>query len=201
MLKNSTSSEGVPTMVPRITSLVVIVVAVLGMGIYWLVTRPTPEETSLKNFFQEFRQGHYVEAEDITVGKDFYKMAAQTKVRDTDGKKYLIGDYFPESRKTLLQISVENYVKMHIVKWKYLRLDTQKLGENESAVAFRIELGIKDYTGGDVFGDVREGRIEGTAYMKKEDDSWKVEKFDFALFSDNGLTLSPYLSQAGTVGY
>lgn len=173
-----------------------LMLALLSFGIFWFFTRPTPEERAMVNFFAEFKKSHYEEAEDYTVGSDFWRMAADTSVLDTDGQTYTIGDYFPESRKAILQISIETYVKPHIAKWKYLSMDTSRLTDTDSTVDFRIELSIRDFTGGNRFGVVNEGRMEGIAFMIKENDDWKVERFDLTFFSDEGFELAPYLERA-----
>jgi hypothetical protein len=170
--------------------------ALCSVGIYWFLNRPTPEESALTNFFSEFKKGKYTEAELQTVGSDFWEMASETSVRDTTGAEYLIGDYFPESRKELLKISIETYVKAHIAKWDYLNMDTQRLSESESVVHFRLAIGIRDFSGGNLIGEVNEGRVEGTAFMQLTDDGWKIKRFELALFSDEGLVLAPYLEQA-----
>lgn len=172
------------------------ILALLSVGVYWFINRPTPEERVMVDFFAEFKQGNYGEAEDYTAGSDFYRMAADTAVRDTSGAEYTIGDYFPESRKAILEISIETYVKSHIAKWKYLFMDTQELSETESEVHFRFELAIRDFSGGSLLGVTNEGLVEGTAYMVLEEEVWKVERFDLALFSDEHLELAPYLEQA-----
>ena len=182
-------------MIPRVTITVAFVLAVVGLGSYWLLTRPTPEENALRGFFTEFRQGHYEEAQAFTVGDDFYKMAAATSVRDTDGTRYLIGDYFPENRSGILRMAIESYVRPHVRKWHYLSMDTQRLSADESVVTFRLEVAIRDYTTGNLFGDTHEGRVEGKAFMKRENAKWVVEKLELNLFSDGGLKLAPYLKQ------
>jgi len=177
---------------------VALIVALLSMGVYWLVTRPTPEEKALKEFFREFRMGHYPEAQNLTSGDDFYEMAAATSVRDSNGTQYLIGDYFPPERSFVLQASIETYVKPHIAKWKYLSMDTQRIEDGGSVVHFRIELAIRDFTtSGGLLGTVHDGRVEGTAHMALENGHWVVERFDLNLFSDEGLVLADYLSRAG----
>lgn len=180
----------------RTIAFIALVLALLSIGIYWFINRPTPEERAMVNFFAEFKKSHYEEAEDYTLGSDFWRMAADTSVRDTNGQTYTIGEYFPESRKAILQFSVETYVKPHIAKWKYLSMDTTRLTDTDSAVHFRIELSIRDFTGGNMLGVVDEGLMEGTAYMEKENDDWKVERFDLTFFSDGGLELAPYLERA-----
>jgi hypothetical protein len=174
---------------------VAIVVAIIGLAVYWYVSRPTPEEKTLKEFFSDFREGDYSAAQALTVGNDFYKMASSTSVRDTDGKKYLIGDYLPASVSWALQSAVETYIKPHLVKWDYLSMDTQRIEPGSSAVTFRVDLAVKDYTTGNAFGTNHNGRIEGVAHMKFEGDRWFLEKLEINLFSDDGLMLAPYLQQ------
>lgn len=176
---------------------ILILLVVLGLGGYWYFTRPTPQEVVLKEFFTDFRNSDYKGAQEYTVGDDFYKMAAATAVRDTSGEKYLIGDYFPPGRAFMLQAAIETYVKRHISKWKYLFMETQDLGKDASVVSFRLELGVRDFTNGDVFGETHDGRIEGTAFMKMDGDEWQIEKFELNFFSDDNLSLKPYLSQVG----
>jgi hypothetical protein len=182
-------------MSPRTVAFGAILFALIALGVYWFVTRPTPEETTLKRFFHYFRESQYVEAEKYTAGDDFYRMAAQTKVHDSNGAEYLIGDYFPETRREILRTAIETYVKPHVRKWQYLGMETQRLSDENSVVKFRISIAIMDYTSGNVLGASYTGRIEGTAYMVKGDDGWVIEKFDLNLFSDNGLRLEPYLNQ------
>jgi hypothetical protein len=171
--------------------------AVISLGIYWWVSQPTPEERALIGFFDQFRHGHYTEAQDYCANKDFYQVAAKTSVRDTDGSQYLIGDYFPASRQGVLQISIETYVRPHIARWKYLSFDTQILDESSTVVHFQIDLSLRDFNSGDLLGgEIHPGKIEGTAYMKLALNEWKVERFDINVFSDEGLILSPYLRQA-----
>jgi hypothetical protein len=172
-----------------------LVFALISVGIYWFVNRPTVEEKALIGFFDEFKRGRYEESQAYTAGNDFWQMASKTSVRDTNGAEYTIGDYFPEQSRQLLQISIESYVKAHIAKWKYLFMDTQRLSETESVVHFRIEIGIRDFSGGNLLGETDEGRVEGTAYMKLNNGEWKVDRFDLALFSDQGLELAHYLEQ------
>jgi len=182
----------------RTVAFIAIMLALIGLGAYWFVTRPTPEETALKEFFDQFRKGNYTEAEQKTVRNDFYRMAADTSVTDTDGSKYLIGDYFPENRRGLLKISVETYVRPHITKWRYLSMDTQHLSDTESAVKFRIDLAIRDFTTGNLLGASHTGRVEGVAFMVHQSEGWRVQRFEFSLISDDGMRLAPYLNQAGT---
>lgn len=180
----------------KTTASIAIILALIGMGLFWFISRPTPEESALREFFREFRLGHYAESERFTYGNDFYNMAASTSVVDTDGAKYLIGNYFPESRKDLLRFSIETYVRSHIARWEYHEMSTQKLGENSSVVKFRLEIGIRDFNSGEILGEVYSGNVEGTAFMIREENEWKIQKFDLYLFSDNGLILAPYLKQA-----
>ena len=182
----------------RNTALVALILALLAIGIYWLVNRPTIEEKALMNFFREFRMGHYPEAQELTEGNDFYAMAAATTVRDTDGSEYLIGDYFPPDRKFALEFSISSYVRQHIAKWRYLSLSTQRVEEGYTAVHFRIDVAVRDFTaGGGLMGVVHEGRVEGTAHMVLENGEWVVRNLDMNLFSDEGLVLSNYLQRAG----
>jgi hypothetical protein len=184
-------------MTVRVTALIAIVIALLGLGIYWLINRPTPEEAALKEFFAQFKQGHYTEAEDLTAGHDFYKAAADTTIRDTDGKQYLIGQYFPESAREILRFAVEVDVRSHLTRWRYLgKMNTQRLDDNTSVVTFRVDMTIRDFGTGNGFGAAYDGRVEGTAHMKQEEGKWVVEKFELNLFSDNGFKLSPYLNRA-----
>jgi hypothetical protein len=180
----------------RTTAFLAFLLAVAGIATYWYVSRPTPEEVVFRRFWKEFRMSHYVEAQEYTLGDDFYRMAAQTNVRDTDGSEYLIGDYFPPTRKGILQLSIETYVKRHITRWRYLSMDTQRLSEDSSVVHFRLDVAIKDYTSGDIFGQGYSGRAEGTAFMEIENGEWRIARFDLNLFSDDGLALAPYLARA-----
>lgn len=180
----------------RTAAFFALIFALLCAGIYWFINRPTVEEKALIGFFTEFKHSNYDEAEDFTVGSDFWRMASQTSVRDTGGNEYTIGDYFPETKKGLLQISIETYVKAHIAKWKYTFMDTERISDTESEVHFKLEIGIRNFTGGNLLGEVDEGRMEGTAFMTLEEDGWKVERFELSLFSNEGLELAPYLEQA-----
>jgi hypothetical protein len=180
----------------RTTAFIAIMLALIGIAAYWFVNRPTPEEIVLKNFFELFRKGNYTDSEKLTARKDFYHMAADTKVTDTDGAKYLIGDYFPESYSGLLKIAIETNVRSNITKWQYLSMETQHLSDTESAVAFRVDLSVRDYTSGNLLGSGHSGRVEGTAYMVQESDGWKVQKFELTLVSNDGMKLAPYLHQA-----
>jgi hypothetical protein len=191
-------------MQPRTIAFGAILFALISLGVYWFVTRPTPEETALKKFFHFFREGDYVEAEEYTIGDDFYLMAAKTKIRDTDGTEYLIGDILHETQKEILRNAIETYVKPHLRKWEYLSMETQRLSmgradivkyDANSVVKFRVSIAVMDYTSGNVLGESYTGRVEGTAHMAKENDEWGIEKFDLNLFSDNGLLLKPYLIQ------
>lgn len=182
-------------MQPRTIAFGAILFALISLGVYWFVTRPTPEETALKQFFHFFREGDYDEAEKYTIGDDFYRMAARTKIRDTDGTEYLIGDVLGETQQGILQNAIETYVKVHLRKWQYLGMETQRLTDTSSVVKFRVSIAVMDYTSGNVLGESYTGRVEGTAYMTKEDKEWVIEKFDLNLFSDNGLLLKPYLVQ------
>jgi len=173
-----------------------ILLALLSMGIYWFVTRPTPEETALKNFFREFRASKYIEAENFTSGTDFYQMAAKTEIIDTDGSKYLVENYFPPASKEVLRSCIELYVRRHVTQWKYLNIDTQEIADNEAVVPFRIAISIKDYTSGNLLGEGHSGRVEGKAYMVNENGEWKVKKFELHLFSDDGMVLNKYIRQA-----
>lgn len=179
----------------RTTAAIAIVLAALSIGIYWFISRPTPEEKIVKDFFSEFKRSDYTGAQEYTLDDDFYEMAASTSVVDTDGAEYLIRDQFPPGRAFLLQAAVETYVRQHIAKWKYLGMDTQRLDENNSVVTFRLEIGVRDFTDGDIMGSVHDGRVEGRAYMVKNSDDWAIEKFDLNIFSDDGFSLHPYLSQ------
>ncbi|MCX6645922.1 MAG: hypothetical protein NTY09_06160 [bacterium] len=172
-----------------------LIFALISVGIYWFVNRPTVEERALIGFFGEFKQGKYEEAQAYTAVNDFWQMASKTSVIDTSGAEYTIGDYFPEESRLALQISIESYVKPHIAKWKYLFMDTQRLSEARSVVHFRIELGIRDFSSGNLIAEADEGRVEGTAYMVLKDGEWKVDRFDLALFSDQDLELAPYLEE------
>ena len=180
----------------RNTALIAILLAALSTGVYWLTHRPTPEETTLKNFFSEFKEGMYTDAQAYTLADNFYRMASDTTVHDANNNEYLIGDYFPPSRAFALQMAVETYVKPHIAKWKYLGMDTQKLDENNSIVTFRLDLGVRDFTRGEVLGTVHTGRVEGKAFMRNDSGESKIEKFDLHIFSDDDLALEPYLEQA-----
>jgi hypothetical protein len=179
----------------RTTAFIAIMLALIGLAAFWFVNRPTPEEKVLKEFFELFRKGNYTQSEQLTARKDFYRMAADTKVTDTDGAKYLISDYFPENRRDLLKIAIETYVKAHITKWRYLSMETQHLSDTESAVSFRIDLAIRDFTTGNLLGASHTGRIEGVAYMVKESEGWRVQKFEMTLVSDDGMKLAPYMRQ------
>jgi hypothetical protein len=183
----------------KITAYVALILALLTGAIYWFVTRPTSEEKALTAFFREFKMGHYDEAEELTTGKNFYAMAAATSVRDSDGSEYLIGDYFPENRSGILRFSIETYVRRHVVRWKYLSMETERFegDENYAIVHFRIEVAIRDYTTGELLGAVlHEGRIEGIAHMDRENDRWVVRNFEFSIFSEEDLKLSSYLDMA-----
>jgi len=182
----------------RTIAFMALVLALVSGGIYWFVSRPTAEERALLDFFDEFRHGKYEEAEDYTLNDDFYEMATSTKVRDTNGNEYIIGDYFPESKREILRHSIESYLRQHIARWKYLDLNTQRFEEDseEAFVHFRVEIGIRDFTTGNIMGAVHEGRVEGTATMEMQDSQWRVKDFDFSLFSDEGMVLSNYLEQA-----
>ena len=180
----------------RTIAFVALLAALVSVGVYWFVSRPTPQERALKEFFQEFRNGRYDDAEAYTAGKDFYTMAAKTSVRDTNGRQYLIGDYFPEPRREILRASIETYVKPHISRWKYLSLNTEEMDTGCSAVHFRLELGIRDFSSGAILGETHNGRVEGTAHMRLENGKWVVEKFEFSIFSDEGLELATYLRRA-----
>jgi len=174
---------------------VVLLLAFASIGVYWWKTRPTIQETTLKSFFAQFRRGNYTAAQEYSVGNDFYTMAASTKVRDTDGSQYLIGEFFPPSRREFLQFAVETYTRPYIAKWRYLGMKTQKLTETKSVVSFRIELGIWDYPPGSMASRVYEGTVEGIANMVLMEGKWKIENFELNLFSDEGLTLKPYLTE------
>jgi len=179
---------------------VALILAIVSGGIYWYVSRPTPEERAVINFFNEFRNSHYDEAEEFTVDNNFHQMAMATSVRDSDGSEYLIGDYFPENRKAVLQIAIETYVRPYVTRWKYLSFETQEFtgNANMAIVHFRLEVAVCDYTTGNFVGSViHEGRIEGDAHMVRENDDWVVERFELNIFSDEGLKLAPYLDMAG----
>ncbi len=174
-----------------------LILALVSLGAYWFISRPTVEERALMDFFKEFRGGRYDDAQEYTAGDDFYEMAASSSVRDNDGTEYLIGDYFPPSRKGILRASIETYVRMHIARWKYLSMETQRVEEGYSAVHFRMDIGIREFTPASALtGIVHEGRVEGTAHMILEDGRWVVRNFEFSIFSDEGLNLSTYLERA-----
>jgi hypothetical protein len=172
-----------------------LIFALLSVGIYWFVTRPTVEEKAVIGFFDQFKHGKYDDAQAYTVGNDFWLAAAKTTVIDSNGAQYTIGDYFPETKKALLKSSVETYVRTHIAKWKYLFMDTQVFSDTESVVHFRIEVGVRDWSSGSFVGETDDGRVEGTAYLKMENGQWKIDRFDLAIFSDQGLDLATYLEQ------
>jgi hypothetical protein len=174
-----------------------LLLALVGLAVYWYVSRPTPEEKSLRGFFDEFRRGKYAEAQEYTVGGDFYRMAADTSVRDTDGSQYVIGTYFPPNRKDILQFSIETYVRRHIARWKYLFMETTDMSDTSSVVHFRIAISIRDFTSGEgAFGAVHSGTVEGNAYMTPVGEEWRLQKFELYLVSDEGLVLADYLSRA-----
>ncbi len=179
---------------------VALILAIVCGGIYWYVSRPTPEERALMSFFDEFRRSDYDEASEYTVGDDFHSMAAATSVRDSDGAEYTIGDYFPANRKAVLQIAIETYVRQHIARWKYLSMETENFTGNvdRALVHFRLEVAVRDYMTGEFIGAVlHEGRLEGNAHMVLEDGEWVVERFELNIFSDEGLKLASYLDMAG----
>ena len=181
----------------RTLAFYVLLLAVISIAVYWYVSRPTPDEQALRNFFSEFRKGKYTEAQHYAVGNDFYSMAAVTSVRDTNGSEYLIGDYFPQSKAWTLQNSIEVYVKRHIAKWKYLSMESQDMGDNTTVIRFRLELAIREFTGGSgPFGTIHDGTVEGNAYMQLENEQWKVEKFELTLISDSGMVLENYITRA-----
>ncbi|HDS30188.1 MAG TPA: hypothetical protein ENN67_04005 [Firmicutes bacterium] len=172
-----------------------ILLAVLSLAVYWYVSRPTPEEKALLDFFSEFKNGKYAEAQEYTANNDFYTMAAETSVRDTNGKTYLIGSYFPESQREILRYSIETYVRRHISKWKYTFMETAKMGTDSSVVHFRLDIGIREFTTGEgMFGTAHEGSVEGNAFMVFQNGQWAIEKFELNLSSDEGLVLEKYLS-------
>lgn len=182
----------------RNVATVALVLALVSIGIYWFVNRPTVEEKALIEFFKQFRMGHYTEAQKLTENDDFYEMAASTTVRDTDGSEYLIGEYFPSNKAFILQMSIESYVRRHIARWRYLSMNTERVEDDYVKVHFVIDIAIRDYTsGGGIMGVVHDGRVEGTAHMVGENGQWVVRKFDLNLFSDEGLVLSNYLKRAG----
>jgi hypothetical protein len=182
----------------RNAATVALVLALVSIGIYWYVSRPTVEEKALIEFFREFRLGHYDEAQEMTVNDDFYEMAASTTVRDTDGSEYLIGDYFSGSRRFILEASIRSYVRQHIARWRYLSLETQRVEDNYAVVHFRIDIAVRDFTtGGLLAPEVHNGRVEGTAHMVLENGNWVVRNFDLNIFSDEGLVLANYLERAG----
>ncbi len=177
----------------RTIAFYVILLALISMGIYWYVSRPTAQERVLREFFSEFRRSKYSQAEEYTCNNDFYEMAAESSVHDTNGSQYLIGDYFPPSQKGILQISIEVYVKRHIAKWSYTAMETSETGDE---VHFAFDLAIRDFTGGNAFVSTHSGTVEGTAYMVLQNGEWKVQRFDFRLRSDDGLILERYLEMA-----
>jgi hypothetical protein len=181
----------------RTAAFIAIVIALVGLAAYWYTTRPTAEETALKAFFTQFRNGKYTEAEKLTARNDFYRMAADTSITDTDGSKYVIGKYFPETYSGLLRIAIETYVKAHITEWRYMGMETQHLSDTESAVKFRVDLAVRDFTTGNLLGASHTGSIEGVAYMVDESEGWKVQKFEMTLVSNDGMVLSKYLTQVG----
>lgn len=181
----------------RNVATVALVLALLSIGIYWFANRPTVEEKALIAFFNEFRLGHYDEAQEATVDDDFYEMAASTTVRDTDGSEYLIRDYFSGNRKFILEASIRSYLRQHIARWRYLSLDTQRVEDDYVAIHFRIDVGVRDFTTGGLIGDIHDGRVEGTAHMVLENGEWVVRNFELNIFSDEGLVLSNYLERAG----
>jgi len=169
----------------------------VALGIHWYINRPTIQDTVLTDFFHEFTDGSYIEATKYTAGDDFYKMAAATSVRDSDGTEYLIKDYFPESRSYLLQSAIETYIRPHIARWKYLFMETERLTETSAIVHFRIEIAVRDYSGGDLLASViHNGRVEGNAHMELENGEWAITRFELNIFSDEGLVLSNYMEQA-----
>ena len=180
----------------RITATAVIFIALAGLAVYWYANRPTIQENVVKDFFNDFKKSDYNGAQEFTVDDDFYKMASQTLIRDSDGEQYLIGDVFPENRSALLEIAIESYVKQHIAKWRYLGMDTQKLNENSYVVSFRLDIGVRDFgTGEFLAATIHEGTVEGRAFMVKIRGSWEIQKFDLNIFSDDDLRLKPYLAQ------
>lgn len=181
----------------RTIAFYVLLLALISIAVFWYVNRPTPDEQALRSFFNEFRKGKYSDAQDYTVGNDFYNMASVTSVRDTNGSEYLIGDYFPANQKWALQNAIEVYLKTHISKWKYLSMESQDMGNGTTVIRFRIELAIREFTGGPgAFGTVHDGTVEGNAYMQLENDRWKVEKFELTMTSDDGMVLENYLNRA-----
>jgi hypothetical protein len=140
--------------------------------------------------------GRYTQAEEFSVDNDFYSMAASTMIHDADNEEYLVGDYFPPNRAGALQVAIESWVRPYISRWKYLSMDTERLTDNESIVTFRIDIGIREFSGGQVFSpDIHSATVEGQAYMDLESEGWAIDYFDMHLFSEDGMTLEPYLEQ------
>jgi len=189
--------QGVRIMTFKNISGLALLLVLIALGIHWYFTRPTIQESIVTDFFQEFRMGHYPEAQEFASGDDFYAMAAVTSVRDTDNAEYLISDYFPESRQFVLQSAIETFVKPHIAKWKYLHMNTENMDENNAIVHFRIEMAVRDYTSGEFLASViHNGRVEGNAHMVLDGEEWSITRFELYIFSDDGIVLSDYLKQA-----
>jgi len=175
----------------------VVIVVITGLGLWWFLNRPTPQEVAVEGFFDHFRMGRYSDAEALTVNDDFFEMAISTTVKDTDGAEYEIRQYYPSARRFDMQYGIETWVRAHIAKWKMRSMETTELDDTHASVHFRLDLSIREFQGSSQpFGDIREGTIEGNVSMLNEEGQWVVEKFDLVLISDQGFRMADYLSRS-----
>lgn len=162
---------------------------IISVLTYWYLTRPTLQERTVTDFFDNIRRGNVQEASDYLINSNYGEFLINSKITDSDGNDLMSAiekdpAYLDELAWTYIPAA-----KGHVFRFDAESLKTEKLSENVSLVTFKYRFSLKEY-----FDEPsRPGTIEGTMELQQVDKKWLIKKGDFKIFI-KGITLRSYWS-------
>lgn len=171
-----------------------LIVFLLGVAIVWFINRPTPQEATLKRFFNELRRGNADKASEYLLDNSYGKFILASEVTDSDGYDLKEGTHgWGVDVEALDKIARRNipYVRGRVQKLEFTNLKTQRVetDKDKAYVIFEVAFNIKEQF------DLPSipGFCSGTAEMHRVDGKWVIVSGIFH-FHIQGRSIKNYTS-------
>lgn len=155
---------------------IILIIVVIGFLGYWLFTRPTPQETVVRDFINQVRRGNVDAAADYLIDSSFGTFIADSVIIDSGGKN--LKDLWGNDVNNIEGMA-RSYIpcaRGHVPSFEVESMETH-IGKSEPGRAFVVfEFNLKIKEAFDIPGFPCE--VYGTAELCNIDGQWLIKRFE-----------------------
>ncbi|MCD6218300.1 hypothetical protein J7L05_10665 [bacterium] len=155
---------------------IILIIVVIGFLGYWFFTRPTPQETVVRDFINQVRRGNVDAAADYLIDSSFGTFIADSVIIDSGGKN--LKDLWGNDVNNIEGMA-RSYIpcaRGHVPSFEVESMETH-IGKSEPGRAFVVfEFNLKIKEAFDIPGFPCE--VYGTAELCNIDGQWLIKRFE-----------------------